>query len=292
MKKRLLKYLNILLGIAVAYLGFNLVNYWHQEKSKKLLEVITPKEKSPVYFSETKRGLENYAEIYRKNIFNLEPKSSTLPGPQLEDWKQKLLVCLKLRGTAVGYKSSCIIEDIKEHKQEIYQIGDLLREATVASIEIDQVTLQKDEDELVLYMDERKRKRKETPEERGGKLALGTINSKYGKIEHPSEDRWVVKKETVRKAAEDASEILAQLYLTPYWSGGRMEGFLINGIKSGSIAKEMGIKTNDIIKKVNGETLDSPRKIFKLYRQLKHLPSVQVEVERSGKMVQLTYDLK
>ena len=290
MKKSLLKYLNIVLAIAIGYLGFNIAAYWQKEKGRKP-EIAALEAESPTNFSEPERGLGNYAVIYRKNLFCLEEKKSELPGSAPASWKEQLLVCLKLRGTAVGPRESfCIIEDVKEHKQEIYQVGSCIRETLIAEVENDQVTLRKDNDELVLYMDERERSK--SPGKEDTKFALGTVKTMLGEIEHPSEHRWVVKKDIVRKAAENASQILSQLYLTPYYSKGKMEGFLINGIKSGSIATQVGIRVNDIVKKVNGEMLDSPRKIFKLYRQLRHLPSVQLEVERNGETLQLTYDLK
>jgi general secretion pathway protein C len=95
-----------------------------------------------------------------------------------------------------------------------------------------------------------------------------------------------------RKELDDALRDPNQLgYLgqigMPPGGGVRMEA-----APPGSLASKLGLQPGDVLRKLNGQTVASPGDLARLYQQFATLSSVQVEVERGGNTVQLSYRIQ
>ncbi|HIE44363.1 MAG TPA: hypothetical protein EYP78_06190 [Candidatus Omnitrophica bacterium] len=282
MRRRWIVYLNIFLSLLVAALGvnffFSLKSY--EEENIEVSDLSTaPQSQSLKGYQ---RALADYSIIYERDLFHLKraPESvksvSEAPTP------------LKLKGTVVGGEkfTFCIIEDKSKRKEELYQIGDTVENMKITAINEDNVILEDGEEKIVLYIEGAKEEGLKTP---------SPVKEKpldLSRIEHPSPRKWVVRKEDVQQAVKNASQILSEIKIRPYFSSGRMEGFKVSSMEEKSIASAMGIQKGDIIKKINGKVIDSPKKIFEFYRNLEKSPIVELEIERSGKTQVLTYEIK
>jgi general secretion pathway protein C len=74
---------------------------------------------------------------------------------------------------------------------------------------------------------------------------------------------------------------------SPPGGGVRMEQ-----VPPGSLAQKLGLQPGDIIRKVNGQTMQSPGDLARLYQQFGTLTSIQAEVQRGGTTVQLAYAIQ
>jgi len=229
------------------------------------------------------KSLTDYVVIYRRNLFNISeaPKSATTSSQALS---------FKLKGTVVGAEefTFCIIEDKTKRKDDLYQKGDKIQDMEVGEITANSVVLTRGAEKIVLYIDE---------EYKGIKASEGVVAAKpslpdFSSLENPSPNKWILSKEDVLQATRNASQIMSDLKIRPNFSGGKMEGFKIDDINEGSIALAMGIKKGDIVKKINGETIDSPKKIFEFYRSLEKSGSIQLEISRGDSTETLTYEIK
>ena len=89
------------------------------------------------------RPLSYYSIINKRNLFNTGKKVNIhVDKVNINDLKQTKLK-LKLLGTVTGNKNKAyaVINDLKEHKQNLYRVGDSLQNATVKLILREKVVL-------------------------------------------------------------------------------------------------------------------------------------------------------
>ena len=281
MRREWIKYFNLFLCIIVVFLLVNIFFFLKSYGREKGTTDIPSASSTPPSFKESKKSLGDYAVIYKRNLFNIEETTKPVASAQP--------LSLKLKGTVVGVKefTFCIIEDKSKRKEDLYQKGDKIQDMEVTDITANSVVLNRGTEKIVLYIDEEEKIKEKEPI-----AASKSIYPDLSDIEHPSENKWVVSREVVLQATRNISDIMSDFKIRPHFSSGKMEGFKIDDIKEESIVSAVGIKKGDIVRKVNGETIDSPKKIFDFYRNLERSPVIQLEVERGDTTEVLTYEIK
>ncbi len=284
MRREWIKYLNIFLCTLTAFILINVFFFlrsYEKEKAEAAVLPVSPISKS---IAKSEKSLTDYAVIYRRNLFNISemPKPITTSSQSLS---------LKLKGTVVGAEefTFCIIEDRTKRKDDLYQKGDKIQDMEVGEITANSVVLTRGAEKIVLYIDENE---KEIEGNEGTVVAARLSVPDFPSLENPSPNKWILSREDVLQATRNVSQIMSDLKIRPNFSSGKMEGFRIDDVKEGSIALAMGIKKGDVVKKINGETIDSPKKIFEFYRNLEKSSSIQLEVGRGDSTETLTYEIK
>ena len=56
--------------------------------------------------------------------------------------------------------------------------------------------------------------------------------------------------------------------------------------------EKLGLKNNDVVKKVNGMAITKPEEIMQAYAQLQRDANIEVEIERGGRSEILRYDIR
>lgn len=69
-------------------------------------------------------------------------------------------------------------------------------------------------------------------------------------------------------------------------------GVRVEDAPSGSLLDKLGIKTGDIITGLNGQPVNSPGDLARLYQQFGTLTSIRAEVRRGGSPVMLSYTIQ
>lgn len=217
-----------------------------------------------------------YSVIPRRNLFN-----SSSPAPKevkkvVKPPPPKITSRLILKGTISGKEefSRAIIEDLTTRKEDLYEVGDTVGGAKIIKIERNKVVLKRGDGEETLYAFN-----EATP-------SLPSVRT----IKTPPER--VVSKKLAQRIIENPESILREARIVPYVKEGRMSGLRVDNIKKGSIMELMGVKSGDIIKEINGEVLDSPEKIFRLYEELQQATRVTATIERGGRRETLTYVIR
>ena len=222
----------------------------------------------------------NY-NIYKRNLFSFKT-----PEQVKRIMPAKKNLSLELKGTVTGDKNFtfCIINNKATGKENLYTIDSKVAGFVIASINKSSVTLKNANEKFELYINDIKEKQE-------GLSAYAKKNLPINVV-HPSENSWIVKKSELSKIRKNAPKFLSEVKIKPVFSSGKMQGFKISSIKKSSMLSNLGVKKGDTVKKINGKALNSPKKIFELYRKFRNYTSISLEVERNGKTQLLTYKVQ
>ena len=111
-----------------------------------------------------------------------------------------------------------------------------------------------------------------------------------------AEDR-VIRMEFDRAEMEKRIEaemplIMKEARFAPNEEDGMVSGFRIINLPSQSVISRVGIRKNDIIKKINDVELNSIEGLFDLYMRFKDESRFEVTIERNGRTFRILYTLK
>jgi len=85
---------------------------------------------------------------------------------------------------------------------------------------------------------------------------------------------------------------LKKAVIEPYHINGQIEGLRITGLDRILVARDLLLKSGDIIRAVNGHPLNSKRQAYEIFKRARKLPTMKVELLRDGKTKTLLYYLR
>ena len=80
--------------------------------------------------------------------------------------------------------------------------------------------------------------------------------------------------------------------VVPNYVNGQPRGFRLQGIRSGSMFSQIGIRNGDVIVSVDGTDIDSPQRAAELYDALIQNNNVEVTVLRRGREQTIRYQVQ
>jgi len=96
----------------------------------------------------------------------------------------------------------------------------------------------------------------------------------------------------IRTKAKYVETILRKAIIEPYHINGQIEGLRITGLDKILIARDLLLKSGDIIRAVNGHPLNSKRRAYEIFKKARKLPIMKIELLRDGKTETLLYYLR
>lgn len=97
--------------------------------------------------------------------------------------------------------------------------------------------------------------------------------------------------EGMRDATADLNVLGRQARVIPNYKDGKYQGFKLVGVRPGSLYRALGIRSGDVIVKINGRVLDSPNRALELFSALKDEVIMVLELSRRGKPVTIKYNM-
>ena len=265
------KLINIILLLVIAFLSFQLI--WEIGKGRKDFYAESFPEEVSLEMPEEK-PLSYFSVIEERNLFRISKQ------PELRIVEKGAIPGFRLRGTVVlgsggGY---AILENLSTEMQELHMVGDKVGGLRLVSVEWGRVVLRSSSGEKILAMVSPRQKKPS---------AVKVVK----KVETVKNKR-IIARSLVDEAVANANQVLTQVRVRPHFVSGISEGYWIGNIQPGSIIEEIGFQNGDILKKVNGEVLDSPEKIFSAYRQVQETGMISIDVERDNRVLALTYEIR
>lgn len=271
------------------------------------------------------RSFQQYAVVQERNLFGARgqaaaalppPRSAPPPAPQA-----KPAANLKLVGTVVGSgdHTFAVIEDLGTKKQELYRLGDLVREARVVEVTRNRVVLDnrgRREELMSFEKTDTASAPGQTPARQPGirqpnqprrppipadipsptpqtsELQEGQTEAAEVEIERVAENMWRVNRDDLVEQVENFGQMMQEARLTPHFTGGQPDGFMISNLPQESFLGRMGLRGGDIMKGINGQKFGSLDEFFQIYQQLQTEPMLQLEVERSNRTETFTYEIR
>jgi hypothetical protein len=130
-------------------------------------------------------------------------------------------------------------------------------------------------------------------------MGIDTIETPFGQnveeasdtvgAEPPTEK--VLKK--IRTKVKSIETVLRKAVIKPYHNiNGQIEGLQISGLEKILVAKDLLLKSGDVICLVNGQLLSSKKIASKVFRKARKLPIMEVELLRNGQTMTMQYNLR
>ena len=108
--------------------------------------------------------------------------------------------------------------------------------------------------------------------------------AEHGTVRETGANHYMIDRDQLA-AQMRTPDFLRQATMVPSNSGG-VPG---RQIQPGSLYEKLGLRAGDVVKSINGQTINSVEDAMKLYQQMANLSSVQMEVQRGGKPEYLYY---
>jgi general secretion pathway protein C len=268
-----------------------------------------------------KRALQHYAVIQERNLFGARGRTtspSPLQPPPSSPPAAKPAANLKLVGTVVGMpdRTYAVIEDLGTKRQDLYRLGDLVREAKVVEVTRNRVVLDNRgrREELLSFeksdtaapgasdpavrqfnMPRRQIRPQEsqpTNEPSPNPPQENESEAADVEIERISENMWRINRDDFVEQLDNFGQMMKEARLTPHFTGGQPDGFMIANLPQTSFLARMGLRSGDIMKGINGQRFASLEEFFQVYQQLQTEPLLQLEVQRSNRTETLTYEIR
>lgn len=107
-----------------------------------------------------------------------------------------------------------------------------------------------------------------------------------------SDSEYEVSRAMLDEQLQDLSQLGMEARIVPNYRNGKYEGFKLVGVRPNSLYRALGIRSGDIVKRINGVEINSPNKAIQLFEQFRSASSIQMDTERRGKAKTFTYNIK
>jgi general secretion pathway protein C len=226
-----------------------------------------------------------YKVVPDRNLFGTTDKSlaEKRTGSQTTLARPDITQILEVRGTVAGDAryGFAVIENKAEKKQRLYKVGDNVSGARVVRIMRNAVALMVNDQEQILRVPETSEKSILPPGGPSGPLPVASSGKTIA-----------VDRKDIDSSLKDMGTILSQAVIRPFFTGGAPDGFLISGIKSGSIYQQIGLVDGDVIQGVNNRKLTSGDDMMELYNSFKSSSSMALQVNRQGRQEIFNYTFR
>jgi type II secretion system protein C len=258
--------------------------------------------KSPPLAGITPEPYEKYSPVTERNIFSpadrgqkllsLEERKASIPGSRMTDAGQvpptgSYILAGTITGPG-GY-SWAILQEKGSRKQQIFRIHGNIDGGKIISVTRKQIQIEKDGKRETLSLSE-----EDARPQSSGKPLPPAPPSPAGKeeVKKLSANRFLVNREDVTAAVGDINRFMTQARLRPNFEMGKPAGYSVSEIVPGSLMEKLGLKNNDVIKKVNGMAVSRPEEVMQAYAQLQQDSNIELEIDRGGRTEILRYEIR
>ncbi len=203
--------------------------------------------------------------------YTIKTQETVIHPVSLPDAKELLLQAI-YKTHEGGY---IIVRYIPNSEVGIVSLNDLFYGYKVIEITPKTVVIIKDEHRYLLSLDEAEK--------------LQGISSV---AKTPSGEAKSIQKKDVVRYAKDFDAIWKNIKIVPLKEKGNLRGYKVTYVKKNSIFGQLGLEKNDVIVKVNGETLSSDAQAFAIYKKIDSYDYFVITVLRNGQERDLDYEIR
>lgn len=220
-------------------------------------------------------------------------------GAVIPQGQEIRLPSISLVGVIVSTDASACVAILKNEQTgqiQVLIVGEKILDFTLSQVLENHVVLTRGEETYKIFLGRGRITRAlEPPQKKPEEAPSASPEQKPVEQKRPESDliRMEFNRAEIEKRLEEELPLIMQeARFVPNMVEGRVSGFRITGLPKQSFISQIGIRRNDVIKKINDIELDSVEGMFDLYVKFKDEDSFEVTVERSGKTFRILYILK
>ncbi|MBX7057406.1 MAG: hypothetical protein K1X75_05025 [Leptospirales bacterium] len=261
-----------LLGVALAYLGTTLVRFFLVSASSLAAEA-PPGARLPAPVFAT-RPLEEYASIPTGAFFRDSGAAAPTPGEGGPSGGGEITLVGTLAGSADFARA--LIQETGQSDPQSYGLGKTVAGFRIVGIGSDYVLVESGGARLKIKVGEKSGQAQAQQPAPGPAASGGNVQ------------RIVVQRSKLNEIMQDP-RALGQAGMRPFQRGGRTMGLQLVLVPPNSLLYQLGARSGDIIRRFNGQSLESNEKMLEVVNALRSSSQVTVDLERGGQV--MTFDI-
>lgn len=111
-------------------------------------------------------------------------------------------------------------------------------------------------------------------------------------IEQRGDGEYAVDRSRIEEELENADELSRQARVMPNYREGRAQGLRLVGVTSDSIYSDIGIRSGDVLRTVNGENVSSQEQAMDMFERMRNDDDVTIEIDRRGERQEKSYSIR
>lgn len=204
----------------------------------------------------------------------------SLPGGATLEAAKKV----KLMGTVVteGVVSLAVVEDLPTKRQTLYHLFENIPGiGTIVEIRTDAILLQQGNIRELLEMNP------------GQPAPAGSTKTTAAASQASAHAlKRVVDQRDVAQSMADLPKLLSEARVGPIYANGKVDGWKIDGLTQKGFYDRIGLKTGDVLQRVNGVEIRDPGMMLNLFQQLKDERAVSLDLVRDGKKTTMLFEIR
>lgn len=231
--------------------------------------------------------------MFSSPLFSLgEPSvGPAVEGEEAEEgFDSPLLRQYELNGVILlpGDKSIALIRRTRERESQMYRKGEMIDAFELVKIERHRVFLSDGLSTSVLPMYYKHTVRTTSTV----REAVSRQESSNAYSNARQFKKVLSRSDVENRVFSKVNEILTQIAISPYMVNGQMQGLRLIRVPNESIVFELGGRSGDIIKRVNGHELNQVDQMYKLWENIKDDSSITVDLERKNQMFSYNFEIR
>jgi general secretion pathway protein C len=106
------------------------------------------------------------------------------------------------------------------------------------------------------------------------------------------EHTYEIPNEELQNALSRLDQLSTQARALPAFENGQSVGFKLAAIRPNSLYSKIGLQNGDVLKRINGLTLDSPERVLEAFTKLREARHIELDIDRGGGPVRKVYDVR
>jgi type II secretion system protein C len=186
-------------------------------------------------------------------------------------------------------RSIAFIRKSGERESRVYHIGEKLDNAEIIKIERDRIYLNDGARTVIIpmyykYMTKTFAKNETPAMKSGGSVDKYSSSKQFKKV--------MSRSEVENKVFQKVNEILTQIAISPYMVNGQMEGLRLMRVPKNNIVYELGGRSGDIVRRVNGHEVNQIEQMYKLWSNIKDDSFISVDIERNNQIFNYSFEIR
>ncbi|WP_224249873.1 type II secretion system protein GspC [Hyalangium gracile] len=217
------------------------------------------------------------------------------PPAELPSDAQTTQLSLKLLGTMTssssGMSLASVYDDALRRTRTVWT-GSMLQGAQVLAIERTRVLLMNGDRMEVLDLASLPASSGMVAAPQPPPAPAGNSTGLGSSIRETGPGTYTIQRQDVDNALANMNQIATQARIVPTFRNGSPQGFKVFGMRQDSLYARLGMRNGDILTRINGFTMDNPTRALEAYTHLRGTSRIELEVERDGQPVRMTYTVE